>query len=125
MKSAYLMYVTQGIDENNKKEKWNKLTAEAGRSNKGKIPGWFTCLEKALIKDQFTHEVYSCYEISKDVYDDYRNERKVNYGIGRKFIRGLTSIRTKAKVEVYIDNESVFNTWQQLFVKEELIRLEF
>ncbi|CAB4474442.1 unnamed protein product [Rhizophagus irregularis] len=46
MKSAYLMYVIQGIDENNKMEKWNKLTTEVGRSNKGKTPAVVTKYQK-------------------------------------------------------------------------------
>ncbi|PKC11084.1 hypothetical protein RhiirA5_413545 [Rhizophagus irregularis] len=111
MKSAYLMYVIQGIDENNKMEKWNKLTTEVGRSNKGKTPAVVTKYQKMytmIIEMRGYLKLLGDFEMFKEENLD-----------------SLTSIRTKAKVEVYIDNESVFNTWQQLFVKEELIRLEF
>ncbi|PKY29899.1 hypothetical protein RhiirB3_446721 [Rhizophagus irregularis] len=41
IKSVNLIYITQVIDENNKMKSWSKLTAEAGRSSKGKTPDMY------------------------------------------------------------------------------------
>jgi hypothetical protein len=50
------------------------LTFKAGRSNKGKIPSWFTLLENKLIKDHATRKVFTQFEIVKEVFEEYNNK---------------------------------------------------
>jgi hypothetical protein len=51
------------------------LTFKAGRSNKGKIPSWFTLLENKLIKDHATRKVFTQFEIVKEMFEEYNNKR--------------------------------------------------
>ncbi|EXX64219.1 hypothetical protein RirG_144880 [Rhizophagus irregularis DAOM 197198w] len=67
-----IMYITQLIDENNRLKTWRQVTAEAGRSSKGKIPNWFKELENKLMKND-QREVFACYELISEVYDLYNN----------------------------------------------------
>ncbi|PKK70382.1 hypothetical protein RhiirC2_708278 [Rhizophagus irregularis] len=73
LKSVNIMYVTQLIDENNRLKTWRQITREAGRSSKGRIPLWFNEIEKKMMKND-QREVYSGYELIREVYDRYNND---------------------------------------------------
>jgi ribonuclease HI len=77
IKSVNVMYVTQLIDINNHMLTWKELTNIAGRSSKGKIPGWFILLEHKLIKDRASRKVFTQFEIIKEVFEEYSNNKKV------------------------------------------------
>jgi len=67
IKSTKVIYVTQLIEKGNRMIKWGKLTRNAGRSKRGRIPNWFLMMERYLIKCKKTREVWPIYRISDEI----------------------------------------------------------
>ncbi|PKY57880.1 hypothetical protein RhiirA4_479284 [Rhizophagus irregularis] len=90
------MYVTQVIDKDNRMKSWNRITYEAGSSNRGRIPDLFIQLEK-----------------------NYNNERIINNYWG-----DLEKVFKEDNSEELLKMDDRFNVIKkvfQLFLDEELI----
>ncbi|PKB97316.1 hypothetical protein RhiirA5_433377 [Rhizophagus irregularis] len=71
------------------------------RRSKGRTPRWFTEIENKLIKDKNIREVFSSYDINKDIYDKYRNKRMIENNWGHLEMEFSGEYNERDKVGIY------------------------
>ncbi|CAB4426155.1 unnamed protein product [Rhizophagus irregularis] len=107
---------------------WSKLTAEAGRISKGKTPSWFIYLENKLVKNKNTREVYSYYELSRDVFINKVKSHSNDKGKDMADALSKTgSLENNDNSEIFINiNDEVtweyLAYWRRILIKEKEFR---